>query len=69
MVPSKKTEPLPPPARKPAFTGPQHLLTLSSVEDDGLGEEERFVHLAPIRLAPRKGNIVSADVAVFGRYS
>ena len=30
---------LPPPALKPAFSGPQHLLTLSSVEDDGLGEE------------------------------
>ena len=30
---------LPPPALKPAFGGRQHLLTLSSVEDDGLGEE------------------------------
>jgi len=32
---------LPPPALKPAFGGPQHLLTLASVEDDGLGEERR----------------------------
>jgi hypothetical protein len=30
---------LPPPALKPTFGGPQHLLTLASVEDDGLGEE------------------------------
>ena len=30
---------LPPPALKPAVSGQQHLLTLSSVEDDGLGEE------------------------------
>jgi hypothetical protein len=30
---------LPPPALKPTFHGPQHLLTPSSVEDDGLGEE------------------------------
>jgi hypothetical protein len=30
---------LPPPALKPAFSGRQHLLTLSPVEDDGLGEE------------------------------
>jgi hypothetical protein len=30
---------LPPPALKPTFHGPQHLLTPSSVGDDGLGEE------------------------------
>jgi hypothetical protein len=29
----------PPPPLKPTFHGPQHLLTLSSVKDDGLGEE------------------------------
>ena len=34
---------LPPPALKPAFTGPQHLLTLSSIEDDGLGEELQVI--------------------------
>jgi hypothetical protein len=34
---------LPPPALKPAFSGPQHLLTLSSVEDDGLGEELQVI--------------------------
>src|SRR5205823_9828026 len=34
---------LPPPALKPAFDGPQHLLTLSSVEDDGLGEELQVI--------------------------
>jgi hypothetical protein len=28
---------------KPAFGGPQNLLTLSSVEDDGLGEELQVV--------------------------
>ena len=32
-----------PPALKPAFSGPQHLLTLSSVEDDGLGEELQVI--------------------------
>jgi len=30
-------------ALKPTFTGPQHLLTLSSVEDDGLGEELQVI--------------------------
>ena len=34
---------LPPPALKPAFSGPQHLLTLSSVENDGLGEELQVI--------------------------
>jgi hypothetical protein len=34
---------LPPPALKPTFHGPQHLLTLSSVEDDGLGEELQVI--------------------------
>jgi hypothetical protein len=34
---------LPPPALKPTFSGPQHLLTLSSVEDDALGEELQVI--------------------------
>jgi hypothetical protein len=34
---------LPPPALQPSFAGPQHLLTLASVEDDGLGEELQVV--------------------------
>src|ERR1700752_5297151 len=34
---------LPPPALKPTFHGPQHLLTLSSVEDEGLGEELQVI--------------------------
>src|SRR5262245_18786529 len=34
---------LPPPALKPTFHGPQHLLTLASVEDDGLGEELQVI--------------------------
>lgn len=34
---------LPAPALKPSFNGPQHLLTLSSVEDDGLGEELQVI--------------------------
>jgi hypothetical protein len=34
---------LPAPALKPVFSGPQHLLTLSSVEDDGLGEELQVI--------------------------
>src|ERR671925_1355519 len=34
---------LPPPALKPTFSGPQHLLTLASVEDDGLGEELQVI--------------------------
>jgi hypothetical protein len=34
---------LPPPALKPAFSGPQHLLTLTSVEDDGLCEELQVI--------------------------
>jgi hypothetical protein len=34
---------LPTVALKPDFTGPQHLLPLSSVEDDGLGEELQVI--------------------------
>jgi SNF2 family DNA or RNA helicase len=34
---------LPPLALKPDFSGPQHLVTLSSVEDDGLGEELQVI--------------------------
>src|SRR6476661_394087 len=34
---------LPTLALKPSFSGPQHLLTLSSVEDDGLGEELQVI--------------------------
>jgi ERCC4-related helicase len=34
---------LPAPALKPTFSGPQHLLTLASVEDDGLGEELQVI--------------------------
>src|SRR6516162_9940617 len=34
---------LPPPVLKPTFHGPQHLLTLASVEDDGLGEELQVI--------------------------
>jgi hypothetical protein len=31
------------PALKPTFHGPHHLLTLASVEDDGLGEELQVI--------------------------
>lgn len=34
---------LPPPPLQPSFGGPQHLVTLASVEDDGLGEELQVV--------------------------
>src|SRR5215813_15646415 len=34
---------LPTAALKPTFAGPQHLLTLASVEDDGLGEELQVI--------------------------
>jgi hypothetical protein len=34
---------LPASALKPTFSGPQHLLTLASVEDDGLGEELQVI--------------------------
>src|SRR5437016_11277589 len=34
---------LPASALKPTFTGPQHLLSLASVEDDGLGEELQVI--------------------------
>jgi hypothetical protein len=34
---------LPPPALKPTFHGPQHLVNLASVEDDGLGEELQVI--------------------------
>src|SRR5947209_8864801 len=34
---------LPAAALKPNFAGPQHLLTLASVEDDGLGEELQVI--------------------------
>ncbi|NLE58096.1 MAG: DEAD/DEAH box helicase, partial [Planctomycetes bacterium] len=38
-----KPSTLPSLALKPTFDGPQHLLTLSSVEDDGLGEELQVI--------------------------
>src|SRR5262245_34675177 len=34
---------LPTPALKPSFNGPQHLLTFSWGEDDGLGEELQVI--------------------------
>ena len=34
---------LQPPALKPTFSGPQHLLILSSFEDNGLGEELQVI--------------------------
>src|SRR6516225_4324304 len=34
---------LPPPPLKLTFSGPQHLLTLASIEDDGLGEELQVI--------------------------
>jgi ERCC4-related helicase len=43
VVNDVKTSSLPAIALKPAFAGPQNLLTLSSVEDDGLGEELQVV--------------------------
>jgi hypothetical protein len=43
VVQDVRASTLPPPALKPTFHGPQHLLTLSSVEDDGLGEELRVI--------------------------
>ena len=39
VVNDVKPSSLPTPAMKLPVAGPQHLLTLSSVEDDGLGEE------------------------------
>jgi len=39
---------------RPVFAGPQHLLTLSSVEDDGLGEELQIVwEIEPVRREER----------------
>jgi SNF2 family DNA or RNA helicase len=43
VVNEVKPSTLPPVALKPEIGGPQHLLTLSSVEDDGLGEELQVV--------------------------
>src|SRR6187401_3438657 len=43
VVNDVKPSSLPAPAMKPTFDGPQHLLSLSSVEDDGLGEELQVV--------------------------
>ena len=34
---------LQPPALQPSFAGPQHLVALASVEDDGLGEKLQVV--------------------------
>src|SRR5262245_3724850 len=39
IVNEERPSTLPTSPLKPAFTSPQHLLTLTSVEDDGLGEE------------------------------
>ena len=43
VVNEVKPSTLPSVALKPEFSGPQNLLTLSSVEDDGLGEELQVV--------------------------
>ena len=43
VVNEVKPSTLPPPAMKPSFDGAQNLITLSSVEDDGLGEELQVV--------------------------
>jgi hypothetical protein len=43
VVNNVKPSSLPAVALKPEFAGPQNLLTLSSVEDDGLGEELQVV--------------------------
>jgi len=43
VVNEVKPSSMPSAAMKPAFAGPQNLLTLSSVEDDGLGEELQVV--------------------------
>src|SRR4051794_33587613 len=43
MVNEVKPSSLPTPAMKLPVAEPQHLLTLSSVEDDGLGEELQIV--------------------------
>jgi hypothetical protein len=43
VVNDVKPSTLPPPALRPEFHRPQSLLTLSSVEDDGLGEELQVV--------------------------
>jgi SNF2 family DNA or RNA helicase len=43
VVNQVKPSTLPPPPLKVGFDGPQNLLTLSSVEDDGLGEELQVV--------------------------
>ena len=43
VVNEVKPSTLPPPALRPPFEGRQHLLTLLSVEDDGLGEELQVI--------------------------
>jgi hypothetical protein len=43
LVNEVKPSSLPGSVMKPVFAGPQHLLTVSSVEDDGLGEELQIV--------------------------
>ena len=43
VVNEVKPSSLPAVAMKPSFAGPQNLLMLSSVEDDGLGEELQVV--------------------------
>ena len=43
VVNGLKVSTLPPAALKPDFSGPQNLVSLSSVEDDGLGEELQVI--------------------------
>src|SRR5436190_3502084 len=43
VVTDVRASTLPASALKPTFSGPQHLLTLASVEDDGLGEELQVI--------------------------
>jgi hypothetical protein len=43
MVNDVRPSTLPAVALKPTLTGPQHLLTFASVEDDGLGKELQMI--------------------------
>jgi superfamily II DNA/RNA helicase len=58
---------LPPPALQPSFHGPQHLLTLASVEDDGLGEELQVIwEIEPGARVIEKVALLATDAASEG---
>jgi hypothetical protein len=67
VVNEVKPSKLPPPVMKPSFDGVQSLITLASVEDDGLGEKLQVVW--EVESGPRLGGVGGHVVFPGARYA